>query len=42
VIGINRALKMMSYKFDPEFKDAIYARVQSVFAVNLNEVKMYG
>jgi len=42
MIGLSRALKMMSYKFDPEFKDAIYARIQSVFAINLNEVSMYG
>jgi len=42
VIGLPRALKMMVFKFDPEYKEKIYARVQSAFAINLNEVVLYG
>jgi MoxR-like ATPase len=42
VIGLPKALKMMVFKFDPEFKEKIYARVQSAFGVNLNEVELYG
>jgi len=40
-IGTRKALKMLLQKFDPEFKEKIEARVQSVFAVNLQEVVLY-
>lgn len=40
-IGTRKALKMLLQKFDPEFKEKIEARVQSIFAVNLQEVVLY-
>lgn len=41
-IGLPRALKLLTNKFDPEHKQAIEARVQSMFGVNLQEVALYG
>ena len=41
-IGLPRALKLLVNKFDPEHKQAIEARVQSMFNINLQEVALYG
>lgn len=41
-IGLSRALKLLVNKFDPEHKQAIEARVQSMFNINLQEVDLYG
>jgi MoxR-like ATPase len=41
-IGLGKALKMLVQKFDPEHKEKIEARVQSMFGVNLQEVTLYG
>jgi nitric oxide reductase NorQ protein len=40
-LGNRKALKMLLQKFDPEFKEKIEARVQSIFAINLQEVVLY-
>ena len=40
-IGNRKALKMLLQKFDPEYKEKMEARVQSIFAVNLQEVVLY-
>jgi MoxR-like ATPase len=41
-IGLSRGLKLLVNKFDPEHKQAIEARVQSMFNINLQEVSLYG
>jgi len=41
-IGLDKALKMLMYKFEPDHATAIMARVQSIFSVNLTGVKLYG
>jgi hypothetical protein len=41
-IGVFRALAMLVNKFDPEHKPAILGRIQSIFAADLNGVKIYG
>jgi|SaaInlStandDraft_6_1057023.scaffolds.fasta_scaffold00276_18 MoxR-like ATPase len=41
-VGLDKALKILADKFDPEHRSAIAARVQSVFAINLQEVSLYG
>jgi nitric oxide reductase NorQ protein len=40
-IGNRKALKMLMQKFDPEYKEKMEARVQSIFAINLQEVVLY-
>lgn len=41
-IGLDKMLKILTDTFDPEHKSAIEARVQSIFAINLQDVKLYG
>lgn len=40
-VGLEKALKILSDKFDPEHRTAIEARIQSLFAVNLQDVELY-
>lgn len=40
-VGLEKALKILVGKFDPEHKGSIEARIQSLFAINLNEVALY-
>lgn len=40
-IGIERTLRILESKFEPEHRDNIRARVQSTFNVNLNEVELF-
>lgn len=40
-IGLERTLRILEAKFEPEHRDSIRARVQSTFSVNLNNVDLW-
>ena len=40
-VGLPKALKILANKFDPEHAGSISARIQSIFAIDLTETKLY-
>lgn len=41
-VGVDGSLAILTNKFDPDHQDALFARIQSIFGVNLTGVRIYG